>query len=465
MGAENVSRIAKSFGLTFDAFQAPDAEFTPLTLAQAYGIFAAEGVMYGQDFDGKLASTTLLTVQDADGKLWLDWREAKSQPVVTPELAFLMTDILSDGAARWESLGTRNALEVGLPAAAKIGQRADFSAEWTLGYSPLRVAVVWLGADEALPPQSSAGIWHALIKSASAALPPTSWDTPAEITVMDVCEPSGLLPTIDCPNIVEEVFLNGSEPSQYDNLHRSFEVNRETGFLATVFTPPELVEKHQYLLPPAEAQSWAEAVGLPAPPASYDAIVAPPRVEDAYIAAPDFFDDVRGVVDIRGTAAGEGFVHYRVQVGQGLNPQRWTVVGEDIDGTIHNNTLAVWDASELSGLYAIQLLVVYEDQRVEISTTQVSVDNEAPTVKIIFPQNDEKLEYAKNRQIEFQIDAEDNLGIEKVEIYLNLRQITILTEAPYLWTWASSKGEHTLRLRVYDRAGNMTEETARFIVV
>ncbi len=71
------------------------------------------------------------------------------------------------------------------------------------------------------------------------------------------------------------------------------------------------------------------------------------------------------------------------------------MVGEDIDGTIHNNTLAVWDASELSGLYAIQLLVVYEDQRVEISTIQVSVDNEAPTVKIIFPQNDEKLEYAK----------------------------------------------------------------------
>ena len=55
---------------------------------------------------------------------------------------------------------------------------------------------------------------------------------------MDVCDPSGLLPTKDCPSIVSEVFLNGDEPFQLDNLYQSIAVNRETGYLATVFTPP-----------------------------------------------------------------------------------------------------------------------------------------------------------------------------------------------------------------------------------
>jgi len=70
---------------------------------------------------------------------------------------------------------------------------------------------------------------------------------------MDVCNPSGLLPTADCPSIASEIFINGSEPVSYDNLHQSYQVNRETGQLATVFTPLELIEEQTYLVVPPEA--------------------------------------------------------------------------------------------------------------------------------------------------------------------------------------------------------------------
>jgi hypothetical protein len=40
--------------------------------------------------------------------------------------------------------------------------------------------------------------------------------------------------------------------------------------------------------------------------------------------------------------------------------------------------LAEWDTSGFNGLYAIQLVVVRSDQRVEIAVTQVTVNNPQP---------------------------------------------------------------------------------------
>ena len=459
MGSENVARISQSFGLGFYA----EAQ-SPLDLAEAYGIFAAEGVMHGQILNENLQAVTVLEMRDAEDEIWLDWREAESQPVVTPQLAYLMNDMLSDRSARWQSLGTDNALNIGLPAAAKIGRVDDNLSAWTVGYTPQRVALVWLAANEPFDSEIGAGIWHALIKAASAELPSTGWEVPVGITRLDVCDPSGLLPTADCPNIVSEVFLNGSEPSQYDNLYRSFEINLETGYLATVFTLPELIEEKKYMIVPAEAQTWAESVGVATPPDSYDAILIPPRLADAHFTAPAFFADVRGILEIRGTAAGEEFDYYRIQVGQGLNPREWTQVGEDIREPIKNALLATWDTSELSGLYAIQLLVVYTDKRAEIATTQISIDNASPSAQILYPQEGEVLNYLQNRQIDLHVEADDNLAVESVKFYLDYEEIGLVTEAPYIWTWAASTGEHYLQVVVRDRAGNEVEEALHFEV-
>jgi len=464
MGVENVRRISQSFGLDFDVTNLTEATLSLTDLAQAYGVFAAEGVMHGKIIEEDLQAVTVLEMSDVDGEIWLDWRKGNSRAVVSPQLAYLMNDILSDDVARWQSLGTPNALELGFPTSAKIGQNKEALSAWTVGYTPQRVVVLWAGAEEAFNPNIAAEIWHSLMKRASADLPPTGWKLPVAVTKMEVCYPSGLLPTADCPNIVSEVFLNGSEPSQYDNLYRSFAVDRETGYLATVFTPPELVEEKEYMLVPSEAQDWAESVGLESPPSAYDAIFAPPDLADAHLTAPVFFETVKGVLEIRGTAAGEDFDYYRVQVGQGLNPQVWMQIGEDIHGSISNNLLAIWDTSELSGLYAIQLLVVRKNKRVDIATTQISIDNEAPTLYIIYPEMGETIDRYLNRQIELQVDTSDNLGIDAVEFYVDFQQVGVVTEAPYVWTWATSTGYHHLKVIVRDRAGNLVEDIIRFKV-
>ncbi|MGB7874843.1 MAG: transglycosylase domain-containing protein, partial [Anaerolineales bacterium] len=340
IGLENVIRTMNSFGLDLEPVPSlqgatvPLSNPVPLSLLQlsgAYGTLATGGVKYGKG--DELAPVTVLHVETADHAVWLDASVPAAQPVVTPQLAYLLNNILSDEPARWPALGHPNSFEIGRPAGAKTGQTLDGADVWAVGYTPYRVVTVWTGtraeADARLSPRLPAGLWYALMQSASRDLPPDGWNAPAGITTLEVCDPSGLLPSADCPTIVREVFADGGQPTQPDNLYRAYEINRETGFLATVFTPPQLVEERVYLAFPPEARDWAEANGFSTPPDSYDAIQPVNANPDVYITTPSMFADVRGEIDITGTASGTDLDYYRVLVGQGLNPQNWVQVGTD----------------------------------------------------------------------------------------------------------------------------------------
>jgi membrane peptidoglycan carboxypeptidase len=347
-----------------------------LDAAGAFGVFAQQGVYFGQPFDDTFKPVTVLRVEGNDGGVWLDWSTPQAQPVVTPGLAYLMNHALSDAGARLGALQSSGILEVGRPAAIKLGQTEDALDTWTIGYSPSRLVAVWTGARGSTSveggPRAPAVLWNALMQIASQDLPREGWAAPAEVSVINVCDPSGMLPTADCPNLVSEVFLNGNEPIQADSMYRKYAVNRETGLLATVFTLPQLVEERVYLVVPSDARAWAEGAGLEIPPASYD-VIQPPRFDETVnITSPELFSEVDGQVQVKGTAAGEQFVSYRVLIGKGLNPQEWFQVTER-SAPVTEGVLAEWNTTGLSGLYAVQLQVLRTDQRVDTAITQVTV--------------------------------------------------------------------------------------------
>ncbi len=367
MGLDAINRTEASFGL--DQGQA-----TLLDLASAYGIFAAQGVRYGQP-----GPSTVLRVEGLDHSVWLDLSYPQAQPVVTTPLAYLIDNALSDEPARWPSLGHPNDLEIGRPIGAKIGQTGSGLDSWTIGYTPSLLAAVWTGTHASnsarLAPQVSTGLWNAVMLAATQSLPADGWSIPAGVTTMEVCDPSGMLPTRDCPSIVNEVFLSGNEPAQSDNLFRMYEVNSETGFLATVFTPPQLIEDKVFMIVPPEALAWAKSANIALAPTAYDAIQASQVNPDVNITAPAMFTDLRGQVQFKGTASGADFDHYRILVGQGLNPQEWIQVGSDSATAVVNGILGTWDTSGLNGLFAVQLQVIRTDQRVDMAVTQVIVNN------------------------------------------------------------------------------------------
>jgi len=241
-----------------------DRQVSLLDISHAYALFSNQGVLAGQEFSEQATNIEpagIIRLEDANQSIWLDWSQPATQSVLTPELSYLINHVLSDETTRWPSLGHPNPLEIGRPAGAKIGLTGSGQDNWTIGYTPQVVIGIWLVqagvTTQELPKTLSAGIWHALMQYYSQGKPIETWNPPAGISFLDVCDPSGLLPTPYCPTVVTEVFLKGSEPTQADYLYQVFQVNRETGRLATVFTPPELIEEKIYLVTPPNAAEWA----------------------------------------------------------------------------------------------------------------------------------------------------------------------------------------------------------------
>lgn len=492
VGVENVWRAAQQFGV-LSPQNSEDGKVNALTflrpvnlieMSQAFGILANQGMLAGRPappsaeelfFSGMqpppIQPITALRMEDATGKVWLDWSVGQTRPIVDASLAYLITHVLSDETARWPSLGHPNPLEIGRPAAAKVGGDPSQHSAWVIGYTPDRLVGVWLGYAAAANPlpdvavQAATGVYHAAMKYANQNLPARPWPTPAGIVHVKVCDPSGMLPTAYCPNVVEEVFHSGNEPLQQDRLYQSVAVNRETGRLATIFTPPDLIVDQPYMLVPPQAMEWAKRAGLSSPPDTYDTLTAlSSQSSQVQITSPRMFEVVRGATPIRGSVQLEDLGFYRLQVGQGLNPQGWYQIGEDHNQPIREGLLGVWDTHGLNGLYVIELLAVRDDQSVQRAVMLVTVDNQPPKLQIISPIQHEEIALRQRSNIVLLAEASDDLGATTVEFYLDDRLLASISQPPYALSWQCVRGMHTLRVRAADRAGNITEETLQFTV-
>lgn len=437
---------------------------SPLELAHAYSVFAASGSLNGvvraeAEFP---QPRWILRVEDYLANPLPLPEHTASRTVVSSQLAYLVHHVLSDDAARWRTLGYPNPLEIGRPAGAKIGQAAGGRSTWAAGYTPQAVALVWLGSEEeAAPPPGAfpaAGIWHALMQYLHRNQPVQTWPMPPGVVRVEVCDPSGLLPGDACPSRVSEVFLENNQPTGVDTLYRRFQINRETGRLATVFTPPELVEEKVFLVVPPPAQAWARAAGLPLPPSEYDLVQQPPANPNAQFSQPRPFSVVGGVVELTGSAAGADFAAYSIQIGQGINPTAWISIQESTRQPVENGRLAGWDTRGLEGLYVVRLLVVRSDQRVDTSLLQVTVDNTPPQVRIPYPLDGQV--FTGQSTITLQAEVSDNVGLARVEWRLDGRSIGEAALPPYALVWDARRGEHRLEVIAVDLAGNQSVSDA-----
>jgi membrane carboxypeptidase/penicillin-binding protein len=491
MGAVQVWRTAQQMGLsTLEIPGGEQALRLPLMggnaplleISQAFGVFADQGILSGvaggaesePSVGSNVRPLSVLEVRDISGRIRLDCTDQLGgcslirRAVITPQLAYLITNVLSDETSRWPSLGHPNSLEIGRPAGAKLGITTGGQDAWTVGFTTDLVIGVWIGTDDPqarIAPDWVSGLWHAIIQHAALDEPVAEWNIPPGLNQIDVCNPSGLLPGPDCPETIREVYLDGTEPTHVDSLFRAFQVNRESGRLATIFTPPELVDNRVFMVIPPEAVAWAQGAGIPLPPDSYDIIDAPqgqnPNVQ---ITSPELFEPVGGEVAIRGNAKGAAFRYFRLQVGQGLNPTNWSVIGDDQTRPVSEGQLASWDTTGLEGLYVLQLVVVREDDRVESMSIQVSVDNRPPEINVRFPTPGALLASIEDQSITLEAEASDDLGLASVEFLIDGHSVAALSSPPFASPWEPVPGAHTLIARAIDLAGNLEEASVQFTV-
>jgi subtilisin family serine protease len=86
-----------------------------------------------------------------------------------------------------------------------------------------------------------------------------------------------------------------------------------------------------------------------------------------------------------------------------------------------------------------------------VQAAQANIDNVAPTITITSPANGAKA--AKN--VSVYSNAADNVGVVKVELYVDGVLTSTATAAPFTTRWSSTRGTHSLRCKAYDAAGNV----------
>lgn len=272
VGLNAMLATAKNFGIT--TFQDSDrfglaltlggGEVKLIELTAAYAAFADQGK--------RVAPRAILSVTQ-NGQSLMDDTSADSSAVsgqpsaTTPQIAYLITSILSDDIARIPAFGEDSVLHLSRPAAAKTGTTTDFRDNWTLGYTPDLAVGVWAGNANNAPMYRVSGItgagpiWHDFMEEAQRGIPVHDFVRPDGIVDQEICDASGLLPTPDCPRVRREVFIAGTQPTQTDDAYQKFAIDASTNLLWADGCRGPRIER-VFRVYPADAYEWAKTKGL-----------------------------------------------------------------------------------------------------------------------------------------------------------------------------------------------------------
>ncbi len=480
VGVDNVLRTAHSMGITsLDngkyglALTLGGGEVKLLDMAYAFAVMDNMGGMIGQAVPDsqqrfgfrQLDPVAILRVEDRNGNVLYEYNQPQKQNIITPQLAFLMNDMLADRNARCPAFGCPNALELpdNRPAVAKTGTTNDYRDAWTVGYTPQLVTAVWVGNTDNSPmvdvpgSKGAAPIWQALMAWAHQDEPIVGWTRPPGLRERAVCNETGLLPTALCPTVTE-YFVEGTEPTIYDNMYQEFRINRETGRLATIYTPPHLIDNRIFRIFPDRAADWVREQEIPQPPTEFDTIIA--GAEDAgnnvIIRYPRPFAFARGEIQILGSAKSDDFSHYRLAYFQGLTPNNIVTLRDQVTEQVTNGVLGSWNVANLNGLYTILLTVFNNDGSFEEASIQITVDNVPPIVEIASP-FEGQIFAVDDEAINIRAKVEDDVSIAKVSFYAGNAGVPFAISAvpPFTEQWQiAGTGCQSFKAIAEDSAGN-----------
>ncbi len=184
-------------------------EVSPLELAGAYATFAAGGQYE--------APRLIRRITGPDGKDVELSPTIPSHRVLEENEAYvithMMTSVIDHGT------GAR-AKELGRPLAGKTGTSNAAKDTWFAGSSPETTTVVWVGYDDGRPlgpaesgAQTALPLWMSFMRTAHEGKPKSDFPIPNGIKRVVIDKKTGLLPFDGDAETMEEVFLDGTEPT------------------------------------------------------------------------------------------------------------------------------------------------------------------------------------------------------------------------------------------------------------
>jgi hypothetical protein len=376
LGIDSLNRPDYGLSLTLGG-----GDVTLLEMTGAYAVLANRGQ--------RVPPVAILRIEDPAGRIIEEYQPPPGQQVISPQHAYLITDILSDNQARSPMFGRDSALRLSRPAAAKTGTTDDWRDSWTLGYTPELVTGVWVGnadnspMDNVTGSRGAAPIWHNFMEKALASRPASQFPRPEGIEEIEISADAGSLPSAACPPDRRrvEIFATGQGPlGPESDFHQFVRVDTSTGALASPYCPENAVqESYFYVLPGEEGLTWAREHNIPQPPADFCPIHTGPA--DVALFEPIPGSTVNGEVYVMGRINMPDFAYYLVEYGEGQDPIGWGLVAGPVYTPVDGGLLAVWNVTALADRdYSLRVAAFDQHGNGVEARAWIWVQNPTPTL-------------------------------------------------------------------------------------
>jgi 1A family penicillin-binding protein len=224
MGFDSLAPTAdnmKRFGLSVTL---GGGEVRLYDLVHAYAAFANGGE--------RVEPVSILKVEKA-GKVIYEAKPLKKQRVLTPEVAYLINNVLSDNNARLLTFGVNSYLNMnGKPIAVKTGTTNDKRDNWTIGWSSGAIVGVWVGNNDnsamtnvASGVTGASPIWRKIMLKTWDSYKGKDWVIPDGVEQRQVDTVSGY-PEHDGYPTRTDYFVKGTAPSEPDPIHTQVKLCR-----------------------------------------------------------------------------------------------------------------------------------------------------------------------------------------------------------------------------------------------
>ena len=219
----------KRFGL---AITLGGGETTLLDLTSAYSVFARGGT--------NIDPTAILEVKDHKNKVIYKAKKPSPRDVLSKEVSFLISHILSDNTARSSAFGTNSYLNIsGKTVAVKTGTTNDKRDNWTVGYTNEVTAGVWVGNNDNSPMNEkiasgltgASPIWNRVMRELLKTYQDGIIDKPDDVVALQIDAFLGGLPRDGQP-IRSEYFIKGTEPTDFSAFYKKLKISKNNGKLA-----------------------------------------------------------------------------------------------------------------------------------------------------------------------------------------------------------------------------------------
>ena len=270
VGLPRIAAFAEKLGLQkpqpYPALALGTTETTPLDIAAAYTAFVNEGA--------RVEPRLIARATDSSGAEIIGGN-ARSQQVMKPTTAYLITDMLSDVIDH----GTARAARGAVPRTAIAGKTGTSRDGWFVGYTPNMVCAVWIGfddnqqlgltgADAALP------AWTEFVQGAVELRPELGgerFELPAGITHVEVDPETGLLAGAACPQREQVAITRALAPTVECYAHGEYQDLSAEASASELYPPLETTGDTEVTLSRARTREMTTARPLQLPRAETNA--------------------------------------------------------------------------------------------------------------------------------------------------------------------------------------------------